>query len=243
MEDRELARLLTALFNKSIDKKDFNKLSLYLLNLLRNVSSHLAEDLRRKKGGEELPMSLFSKLGSGEEEKRELLQEFIAHLISKNYHFLGVLGKQRGVKAYLWRVAKNFMIDLWKKQVKRNITMESIDEENEEGKRGDIKDETYLLNLEIFEVEELVRSTISEEDFKYLCYLLNSERYVCLWGNKNKGAIYKDVSRKKERVLQKLEQALSDNRVSEELFGDFVRVRLSGMCEELRSKYCEEKDR
>ena len=243
MEDRELGRLLTALFNKSIGKNDLDKLGLYLLNLLRNAADHLAEDLRKKKEIEEVPASLFSKLGSGEEERKELLQEFIAHLISKSYYFHGLLEKQEGTKAYLWRVAKNFMIDTWRKQVKRDITTESIDKETEEDKAKDIRDETYLLNLEILEVEDLVRSAVSEEDFKYLCYFLNSERYMCLWNKKSKDAIYKEVSRKKDRVLQKLGQALSENGVSEELFKDFVRVRLSGICEDLRSKYCKEKSR
>ncbi len=243
MEDRELGRLLTALFEKSLSKKDFDKLGLYLLNLLRNTANHLAEDLRKKKGSEEVPASLFSKLGSGEEERKELLQEFITHLISKSHYFHGLLEKPEGVKAYLWRVAKNFIIDMWRKQVRMSITTESIDKENEEDKTKDIRDETYLLNLEILEVEDLVRSAVGEEDFKYLCYFLNSKRYMCLWNKKSKDAIYKDVSRKKDKVLQKLGQALSENGVSEELFKDFVKVRLSGICEDLRSKYCKEKSR
>ncbi|QWK20601.1 MAG: hypothetical protein KNN13_04595 [Hydrogenobacter thermophilus] len=241
MEDRELTELLKALFENRISEKDFSRLGFYLLNLMRKVSSHLAEELRRRKESEFAPKSLFSGFGENEEDKKELLHEFLTHLISKKHHFLDLMERGEGIKAYLWQVARNFMIDLWKRKLRRELATESIDEEKEEERPREIKDEDALLSFEILEIEQLVLSVIEEEELKYLCYSLSSERYLCLWGNKSKDAVYKDVSRKREKVLQKLGKALHENGVSEELFGDFVRIRLSELCEELRFKHCEER--
>jgi DNA-directed RNA polymerase specialized sigma24 family protein len=240
MEDRELTELLKALFENRIEEKDFNRFGFYLLNLMRRASSHLAEDLKRRKESEFAPRSLFSGFGENEEDNKELLYEFLTHLISKKNHFLDLMERGERIKAYLWQVARNFMIDLWKRKVRKELVTESIDKEQEEERPRELKDEDALLSFEILEVELLVLSVIEEEEFKYLCYSLNSERYLCLWGNKSKDAVYKDVSRKRERVLQKLGKALHENGVTEELFGNFVRIRLSEICEELRSKHCEE---
>ncbi|WP_457600212.1 hypothetical protein [Hydrogenivirga sp.] len=243
MEEKELTGLLEALLEGRIEKKELNRLGIYLLNFLRSVSRHLSEELRRRSESETIPESLFYKFAYSEEGRKDLLHEFLTHLISKKHLLLEKLRAGSGIKAYLWQMAKNFMIDLWKKNLKKELSAESIDNDEEGKKPLEIEDSSYMESLELIEIEGLVLSVVKEDEIKYLCYFLKSDRYMCLWGNKSKDAIYKDVSRKKDALLQRLGEVLSGNGVSEEAFSEFVKVRLSGICEELRSKYCKEREK
>ncbi len=244
MEAQELKDLLEKLLDGRLGGREFKTLFLYLRNLISSVGNHVSEELRKKKGLDEIPVNILERIASfrGYEEDplEDLTRDFICHLLSKKVYFKGVLEIEANVRPYLWATVRNFLIDSYRACMK-SITI-VVREDAVNAKERSAKELRRIRELELIEIENLVKRTISGEEVKYLCYMLDSKRYSCLWGDRSKDAVYKDVSRKRKEIFRKIGEALVSEQVDEDLFSEFLRVKLSGWCEDLRSKFCKEEE-
>lgn len=93
--------------------------------------------------------------------------------------------------------------------------------------------------IELKEFAEKFNEIMEEEDVKILCYLYDKS-YKCFWKNKTEAALYKHVSRNRNKVLEKLKKLVRELKVEEETLEEFIKKHLSGKCENLRFLYCKE---
>ena len=220
-----------------------------LKNLLKRTTLQLSSQLEK-----ELEVEVKNLLEAlcGKEETEgclnDLVSEFLVHLIKKKRSFEHLLGNDKVCYSYVATIARNFLLDRWREKKRRIKTLElSTNSEEEKGdfqaklKEGEIRTkplEEEINRLELVELKEIFEREISPDDVKYFCYLLvkdGKKLYACLWGNKSRDAIYKDVSRKKKKVIAFLEKLRDEYGVSFELMEAFVRTILSEKCEQLRS--------
>ena len=256
MEQKRLRTLLKALIEKSIDKGELLELSEYLFNMLRHTSKNLAREFEKSlpesdgedtHGGVDFWSTLLSWKGYIGSDGREIIEDFLVYMLLKRHSIEVALESHENIKAYLYNVARSFLVDTYRRLSReiRFIRLSDFMEEDEETSHEEMldslsKEKKKVRAYEFIELECLVRGCIQEGELKYLCYQIDSDRYKCLWGNKSKDAIYKDVSRKKGKVNERLRNALVSAGVGEELFKEFVDKVMSGWCEEMRSKYCKE---
>ena len=233
MEENRLRGLLLKLLRGDLSSPESRELLEYLENLLKLASRRLGERLRREQESEEIPYSLVDLLLE-ENPVKDLVQEFILHLLSKKRPILTRLEDSSNIRGYLLRCAENFLIDLHRSS-RRHFPLH----EAGESERGGRAEEEILLQ-ELFELEELFLSRFGKEDLKYVCYLLSSARYKCLWGDRSDSAIYKDVERNRRRIVELLRLVVKEADADRELWQEFIRLRLSAICEDIRSKECEE---
>ncbi len=241
METGELKELFVKLLSGDIEDRELRKFLIYLGNLLKKAGNHLSGESENN-----ILDRIAILKGYRENFLEDTVQDFVCHLLSKKKYFMELAQEERGLKSYLWTSARNFLIDTYRTLSRGAVHVragEIVKEEevNQEEVLDILSKETERIrSFEMAELESLILSVISQEEIKYLCYALDSKRYSCLWGSRSKDAIYKDVSRKKGDLFKRIGEALRSAEVDEELFQEFIKVRLSGWCEELRSKYCEE---
>ncbi len=220
MEAERLRDILRTFFEGTIDRRDYNDLFRYLAGILK------------KKGAGSLD---YYEVG-------EIVRDFMIKLLENRDKFLFMMEDPPGLRAYIGTALKNFLVDYLRKKKKRirevpEANLRSDDDREsllEKGEKGQL-----VKNYELTEIEEVFRKEVEPENVKYFCYLLDSKRYKCLWGNKSTDAIYQDVSRKK-RVVEEFGKKLRELKVSDELVREFINTKLSEICEDLRSKLCKE---
>ncbi len=220
MEAKEFGKLVKSLFEGSIGKAEYDKLFLYLGGILR------------KQGGDKL----------SRKEIAEVTQGFIVKLLSEKYKFMSLLEDPAGLRAYIGVTAKNFLCDYFRLKGKDRAIPES-EMDPGHGKRPEyinrVPDLKIIRKYELLELEDVFNKKVKPEEVKYFCYLYDSKRYKCLWGDKSDDAIYKDVSRKKH-IVEKFGKEIKELKVSEELMEEFIKNKLSEICEKLRSEICKE---
>lgn len=239
-----------------------NRLTKEELQIFRNFLRHLL-----KRNALNLSSKLENELGTevknlleficGMEETssclNDLVSELLAHILKKKKSFDHLFGNDKACYSYIATMARNFLIDRWKEKIRRLKLVElgsspggEREEFQEKLKEGEIlpkRLEEEISRFELVELKEIFEREISPQDMKYFCYLLVREGkklYTCLWGKKSKDAIYKDVSRKRAKVIAFLEKLRDEYGVSLKLMEAFVRTVLSEKCEQLRSTLCKE---
>jgi len=236
LERERLKELLIGLFEGSLGARHYAELSLYLRNLLAHASKHLGESLRRSRSSGEVPVDLFAYLLSrqprreGEDPAEDLVRDFTLHLLGRKGAVLSAMESGRNPKGYLLTCAKNFLVDMWRKERIRSLTTQEAGEEEPKGQSGEVR------QLELLELEVTFLRKVKEKDLKYVCYLMDSKRYKCLWKGKSDSSVYKDVERNRERILAILKEVAAESGADRDLWNEFVRVRLSALCEGLRLK-------
>ncbi len=176
-----------------------------------------------------------------EEDKEEVVSEFIKHILEKAYYFQELANTGRLSIGYIRTSFRNFIIDI----VRTKLITVSIDEGIE--KHGS-SFEKKLLERNLVELEERIELLefaekfalmFEEEEIKILCYLYDRS-YKCFWRNKTETALYKHVSRNKRKVIEKLRELSHVLKTSPEILEKFLLIYLSKECEKLRSIYCKE---
>jgi len=230
MEEERLRGLLLKLLRGDLSSAESRELLGYFENLLKLASRRLWERFRKEQASPEAPEDLVDFLLGGtsfQQEKsplEDLVQEFILNLLSKKRPVLTRLEGSSNLKSYLLRCGENFLIDLHRSSKKHFPLQET------ESSDPEIRDGEEILLQEIFELEELFLAKFGEKDLKYICYMLSSGRY----------AIYKDVERNRKRIVTLLRLVVEEAGADRELWQEFIRRRLSAMCEDIRSKKCRE---
>ncbi len=219
MEAEKLRDLLRAFFERTIDRKDYDSLFRYLAGILK------------KKGAGSLN---YGEVG-------EIVRDFMIKLLDNRDKFLSMMDDPTKLRAYIGTALKNSLVDHLKKKKRIREVLEADlrGEDNRESLVEKGEKSQLVKNYELTEIEEVFRKEVKPENVKYFCYLLDSKRYKCLWGDKSTDAIYQDVSRKR-RVVEEFGRKLRDLRISDELVREFINTKLSEICEDLRSKLCKE---
>ncbi len=256
MEVQRLRELLGRLLEGSLSDKEYSELTSYIAGMVKNISNRLGYELKEKSASENMPKSILEAIGGflpqGENPLSFVVSELIVHLLKKREKLSVLVKRGENVNGYLAVLIRNLLIDIYNR-LKKNVPLAYEDSMKGEEDNRDVEDiarslnpeacVTTILEYELIELEELLLSVLEEEEIKYVCYKKDSKRYKCLWKDKSDAAIYQDVRRKGEKVLNKLSKALSDAGVSRELLDEFSQTRLSGICEELRLKICGEEER
>ncbi len=220
MEAKEFGELIGSLFKGDIGRADYDKLFSYLAGILR------------KQGGNRL----------SRKEIAEVTRGFIVKLLSEKDKFMSLMENPASLRAYIGVTAKNFLCDYFRSKERDKAIPES-EMDPGQGKRPEyinrIPDLKIIRKYELLELEEFFNKKVKPEEVKYFCYLYDSKRYKCLWGDKSDDAIYKDVSRKKH-IVEEFGQEIKKLKVSEELMEEFIKNKLSEICEKLRSEICRE---
>ncbi len=220
MKAKEFGELVRSLFEGNIGRAEYDKLFLYLGGILR------------KQGGDKL----------SRKEIAEVTQGFIVKLFSEKDKFMGLMEDPAGLRAYIGVAAKNFLCDYFRLKNRDKAIPESEIDFNR-GKRPEyinrVPDLKIIRKYELLELEDVFNKKVKPEEVKYFCYLYDSKRYKCLWGDKSDDAIYKDVSRKKY-IFEEFREEIKKLQVSEELMEEFIKTKLSEICEKLRSEICKE---
>jgi hypothetical protein len=246
VERARLNQLIEKLLRDNLTQREYEELTGYLAGMIGRVAETIAYELKRKGKADEMPINILRSierfLPQGERALSYAVGETILHILKRKSRFLELLNEGGNLKAYLGVVVKNLLLDIYR-SMSRNALLIS-----EEDMDTDERRETYPLNrdaykkellaYEIAEIEDLITKTLEPEELKYLCYKKDSKRYKCLWLGKSDDAIYQDVRRKGDKVLEKLREALIGEGIDREVLEEFSRVRLSEMCEELRLKKC-----
>lgn len=222
MEVDQFQKLIKALLEGKIDRSEYNKLFSYIAGIVK-----------KKAGG-----------NFTYEEIQEIALDFIVKLLSNRAKFEPLLDDPISLKRYVVTAIKNFVLDRIKDMKSKNIeVVETAVEYEEEDKKGSfIERQEDPSSVRVYELRELryfFTKRVKPDEVKYFCYLLDSKRYKCLWGNKSDDAIYKDVSRKR-KIVEDFGRELQKLGVEEELIRDFIKIVLSDICEEIRSKLCDE---
>ena len=245
MDAREFRDLVNSLIEGDIGEGDYNRLLGYLAGIFRKLSEVLGRKLSEESGSS--VMSLISILSreypTSAEFLSELSRDFVVHLLRKRNRLTPYLDNPRSLKSYVVSSARNFLLDRYRAYRTRVVLQKESEMTNEERERPleNFADwEESLKAYELAEVEELFRKKVPEENIKYFCYFYNSKRYICLWEGKSKSAVYKEVERKGKKVVEDFGLELRRLGVLEELVDEFIKLRLSAICEELRFKYCKE---
>lgn len=223
MEAEEFRDLLESFFEGTVDNKGYKKLFSYLAGILR------------RKGANNLD---YDEIG-------EIVRDFMVKLLENRDKFLVLKDDPAGLRSYVGKSLKNFLIDYIRIRKKKKVRIQELFETDLTGKDGyeslveKVEEQYFVRAYELAELENIFRREVETENIKYFCYLLDSKRYKCLWGEKSADAIYQDVSRKRH-IVEEFGRKLRELAVSEELMRVFINMRLSKICEELRSKLCEE---
>ena len=259
MDNRGLCFYLEKLLQGELQKEDYTFFRWELRKLLRYTANKLAAGRQQKEGSS--VRNLLEVICEKENEYsclEELISEFTVHLLKKKESYIHLLGQPRRCYSYIGTMARNFILDLWREKKKEIKISEPTAEGESKGdgdyaqqvKEGEIlikeqksklAKDPELLVYELILLKELFEKEVPRKEVKYFCYFLlrNGKKiYSCLWGNKSKEAIYKDISRKRKKVLAFLEKLKTEYAVSRELMEEFVRTILSEKCEELRSSNC-----
>ncbi|NPA40763.1 MAG: hypothetical protein GXO18_00610 [Aquificae bacterium] len=244
MEEDRLRQLLERLLNGNISEREYKALASYLAGMLKGV----AEGIALERGKETNILNLIGRrLPQGENVLGYLVEELFVHILSKRERFKNLLDGNQKLKAYLATTVRNFLYDTFNKL---NRSVETVLEDDI--KTGDPQEdadrtlsgsnmEVFLKDVrrvELLELEELVSKLLKKEEFKYLCYKLDSKRYKCLWEGRSDDAVYQDFRRKGREVMKKLAKAFREANVREELFEKYTKIYLSELCEKLRSEIC-----
>ena len=231
-----------------------------LKNLIKRVSENLTINLRKKLNIDSV--NLIHEVICNKITKTSLedcLQELTLNILEK----LVKVYKQKPIlkdellneklcKKYIVTILKNYLIDLWRYSQKEvDTTVEIKNSESTDGKtltekisEGEIltKEQKEIMDYEIGEILEVFKKEVPLKNIKYFCYHLIREGkkdYKCLWGSKSTTAIYQDAKRKKKIVIAFLEK-LKKLGFTYEVVEQFIRTKLSEICEEIRSKNCKE---
>ena len=220
MEAKEFRELVRSLFKGNIKGTEYDKLFFYLAGILK------------RQGGNRLPRN----------EIPEVTRGFIVKLYAEKDKFMNLMEDPAGLRAYIGVTAKNFLCDYFRLKNRDKAIPESEIDPNI-GKRPEyinrVPDLKIIRKYELLELEDVFNKKVKPEEIKYFCYLYDSKRYKCLWGDKSDDAIYKDVSRKKH-IVEEFGEEIKKLRVSEELMEEFIKNKLSEICEKLRSEICKE---
>ncbi|NPA14227.1 MAG: hypothetical protein GXN97_03460 [Aquificae bacterium] len=257
---KDICELIAELIrNKTLDNHSWLMLQTQLKRVIRIVSAKAATSLKAKQN-----LSQVSDLVEAICSKKrldytqcldDLISELILKLVSPNTRrgLEVLITKLVECKRYLYTLVRNFLIDLWRKETKTLVVEDIEIQQSPEGeefaqrlKEGEILTifpEKEIEALEIIHLKEIFHKEVPPEDFKYFCYFLlkdGKEVYKCLWGNKSQTAIYKDASRKKDKVIKFLERLRDQYGFDLEDVRTFVINYLSELCEQLRLKTCKE---
>ncbi|HIP43034.1 MAG TPA: hypothetical protein EYG91_03870 [Aquifex aeolicus] len=217
MED--LKEILLKFLNGNLSQREFKILKGFLVREIKKLSHKYNVELSES----------------------DVAHDFLIHITKRVYHFEELIKTDRFSVGYLKTSLRNFVIDI----IRKKIEEQSIEEilEREEGK-GFL--ERILSNpskvieyIELKEFAEKFNEIMEEEDVKILCYLYD-KGYKCFWKDKTEAALYKHVSRNRNKVLEKLKELVRKLKVEEETFEEFIKKHLSEKCENLRSIYCKE---
>ena len=238
MESRRFRELILKILDGRINEKEYKELSNYTVGIIKNVSSRLAQ----KHGGPvnksiiDLLMTNFN-YREYKEAYKHIFEEFIIKILSKKKILYQKDLSDEKFKRYIVSMIYNLIIDL-----KRDITKTIKAQKDIKEKIIDSATKE-IYELARIELKHSIRGSVQEDDIKYLCYLLSSQKYKCLWTGKKESAIYQDVRRNKERVLKVLSEIIHDLNLDEKVYEDVIKPVLSEICEELRNKKCKGGDK
>ncbi len=232
MDPRRFKELILKILDGTINEKELDELSRYVKGIIRNVSSILAQ----KHGGptnQTVIDLLMTRLNLNRKEAlNQIFDEVIIKILTKRQILVEKDLDSNGFKRYVMSIIYNQIVDI-QRDLSRRIRIKYDDEEKIIKQLN--KD---IYDLAKIELKQSLNGSLKEEDIKYLCYFLSSQRYKCLWTGKKENAIYQDVRRNKERVLKKLGEVVHDLNLDEEVYEDVIKPVLSEICEELRNKKC-----
>lgn len=217
MEAEKFRDLLRSFLEGTIDRKSYASLFSYLAGILR------------KKGAGNLE----------HDEVGDIVRDFMVKLLENRHRFASLMDDPQGLRSYVGKALKNLYIDYLRKNRKRELLETELKGDNERESSIERNTRDLIQACELVELESLFRKEVRPENVKYFCYLLDSKRYRCLWGDRSADAVYQDVFRKKHTV-EEFGRKLKELNVSDELVREFIKKVLSAICEELRSKVCKE---
>ena len=232
MEPGHFRKLILKIFNGTINEKEYKELSNYMIGIIRKVSNNLAQK-HGGPGNRTVIELLMNHLGCNDKEAcNYIYEEFIIKILNKKQILSDSGLSNNKFKNYVVSMIYNLIIDL-RREFTRKIKIKQ-----EEGEKiiNSLKKEIY--DIARIEFKQSLIETFGEDDLKYICYLLSSKKYKCLWAEKKENAIYQDVRRNKERVLKVLGGLIRDLNLDEEVYEDVIKPVLSEICEELRNKKC-----
>lgn len=238
MEPGRFRELIFKILDGRITEKEYKELSNYTAGIIKKVSSRLAQNHGgvSNKSVVELLMDNFN-YGEYKEAYKHIFEELIIKILSKKNILYQKELSDAEFKKYVVSMLYNLIIDL-----KRDLTKTiKTEKDAKETIIESAKKEIY--ELARIELSHSIEGSIQEDDIKYLCYLLSSKRYKCLWTGKKESAIYQDVRRNKERVLKILGEIINDLNLDEEVYEEVIKPVLSEICEELRNKKCKGGDK
>lgn len=256
----DICELLRELFaDGNLDNQSWNLLIVRLKGVIKIVSAKTTSLLQKSLGVSSATDLVEAICAKRRMDKNQCLEDIVSELILKlvspnTRRGLEVLtSKPVECKRYLYTLVRNFLIDLWRKETKTLVVEDLEIQQSPEGeefvqrlKEGEILTifpKKEIEALEIIHLKEIFHKEVPPEDFKYFCYFLlkdGKEVYKCLWGNKSQTAIYKDASRKKDKVIKFLERLRDQYGFDLEDVRTFVINYLSELCEQLRLKTCKE---
>jgi len=258
---KKLCELLRKLADGSIKPKEYGQLRQLLCYIMVKTGSSL-DILLNKETPEKGPENILQFI-CGERPSctdydpciQDLLSDLILKKLLPYVKTLTAL-EDAPCRSYVYRAVKSFLVDAYR-QKKKEPPISDLMEYLERLLQDEGQEDTELIdfilkekfkelyNLSTPELFELVRDfikSIRPEEVKYFCYLLvpdGKKLYKCLWGDKKEGAVYKDVSRKRDLVVKYLE-TLRDAGYDKEVVELFIKTVLSDLCEALRYKVCKE---
>ena len=252
MNYKDLCSFIKNLVYNRLNPKDLILFRKQLKSLINRTALKLSSKLEKQLQTE--VKNIMETLCGNEDRKEcleELVSEFTLHLLKRKEGFIHLLSEEKRCYAYIATSVRNFLIDKWRQKIHQlqpveiSTNQEEKEEFGEKIKEGEVLTEShwenYIKNTELLELKEVFEKEIPQKEIKYFCYLLVKEGkklYPCLWREKSKDAIYKDVSRNRKKVIAFLEKLRDEYGVSLELMETFVKEVLSEKCEKLRSSIC-----
>jgi hypothetical protein len=256
----DICDLLRKLFAEgNLDIQSWNLLIVRLKGVIKIVSAKTTSLLQKSLGVSSATDLVEAICAKRRMDKNQCLEDIVSELILKlvspnTRRGLEVLTtKPVECKRYLYTLVRNFLIDLWRKEsnnppyeemeVQDSSDRQEFAQKLKEGEILTSDQKKEIQELEIIHLKEIFFKNIPPQDYKYFCYFLikdGKEIYKCLWGNKSQTAIYKDASRKKDKVIKFLERLRDQYGFDLEDVRTFVINYLSELCEQLRLKTCKE---
>jgi len=232
VDPKQFRELIFKLLNGDIKKREFEILKNYTKGIIRNVSAKLAHKHGGSTGRNILELLKDDQSLGTKEPLDYVFEELLIKIFSKKEILIRKQLDDIAFKKYVNTMIYNLIADLMRSRSK------AIPLKTDKGEKAIEKIRDDVFRIVRFELKHSILNSLTEDDIKYLCYLLSSRRYKCLWTGKKESAIYQDVKRNKEKALNNLRGIIHDLNLDEEAYEDVIKPVLSEICEDLRNKKC-----
>ncbi len=242
MEHHEFLNLFSKFINGNIKRDELNRFREYIGKIL--YKSGITK-------GENMINNLIDSFNK-DEKYEDIISEFLTFLLAKKSILEKILenalsDQNEGLlRSYINKMARNFLIDktrikkakeLYILDITKNENAKNISEDSIISFLSKEKLEEQIEKIELSYIDEKFKEFFKEDELKYLCYIMISKDYKNLWKDKSDEAIYKDISRKKSMIINKLKSFAENMGISKDQLAEYTKIYLSAHCEKLRNKY------